>query len=801
MFDLRVVLRRLLRSPLSSAAIILTLGIGLGAATAIYSVAHALLLRPLPFPDADRIVFIDVEAGGGRGKLALREIRELEKEARVLERVGTYYLTQYNLTGGGPPEALTCTMPTASFFEVLGASPVAGAIWPNAIDFTRHYTVMLSHRLWQQRFGGDPGVVGTSILMDGASYQVAGVLPAHFDFPRQTDVYRGVTDYNAPQVRRYSALARVANGRTVADVQAELDALSTRFGETWPETNRGVRLRATPLRDAFIGSARPFVLLIAGGVVLLLVIATVNVGNLLLSRALAGQGDAAVRLALGAGRARLVSQTLVEAGILSLAGTLLGLAVAAACIAVLERTIGSALPPWLSITLDTRVLPASGMLGLLVALGVAVLPARQAARTGVEALLRQGTSRSSDGRQQFVRRWLVGAQAAIAAILLVAAGSFASGLHTLLGLDLGFTEERVTTFRVDPPFTRYGDIGRTSHFYRRAAEELALVPGVQSVSTTTNLPFARLDVASPRVLVEGQQAGRDDERPFVNFQLVSPGYFATMDIPFIAGRDFHHTDDEGSPAVAIISDRAARRFWSGDPVGRRIRIEWNQNGVGAGGGSEIWLTVIGVVSAVRFGGVNDEAGLDVYAPNTQMFAGDAFFVLKTAAKDHALERQIRAALDRVDSEQSFFDLRTLDERISATLWTHRVATDVLTFFAVVALVLAVIGTYAMTAHAVAAQRRELGIRLALGATGSGIGRLVLRTWLLPVASGLSLGVVAAGAMTRELGSELGVAAGVLGWPLVLPLLLGSCATAACVVPVARVLRTLSLTEALRHQAR
>jgi predicted permease len=441
----------------------------------------------------------------------------------------------------------------------------------------------------------------------------------------------------------------------------------------------------------------------------------------------------------------------------------------------------------------------SGALALVVAVGIAVLPARQAARTDVERLLRQNTVRSIDGRQRIVRRWLVGAQAAIAAILLVVAGAFGSGLERLLDLDFGFDTERVTTFRVDPPFTRYGDIATTSFFYRRAVEELGEIPGVQSVATTTNLPFARLDVASPRVLVEGQGAGREDERPFVNFQLVSPGYFDALRIPVAAGRDFHHTDDAASPPVAIISDRAARRFWDGDPVGRRLRVEWNQNGVGAGGGSEIWLTVVGVVGGVRFGSVNDDTGFDVYAPNTQMFAGDSFFILRTASDDRGLERQIRAAIDRIDSEQSFFDLRTMDDRIAATLWQHRISTTVLAFFAVVALVLAVVGTYAMTTHAVVAQRREFGIRLALGSQPSDIAGLVFRTWLLPVSLGLILGVLAAGIATPQLATPLGVSASVIGWPLAVPLILISCAAFACAIPVARVLRGVSLAESLRPE--
>jgi putative ABC transport system permease protein len=798
MSDLRAALRLLTRRPGFCAGVVVTLGIGLASATAIFSVAYALLLRPLPFPDADRIVSIHAEVAGDDGRLALREFRDLERDARTLSRVGTYYRTQYNLTGGGAPEALTCTMPSSAMFDVLGVKARHGEIWPASMDFTRQYTVALSHGLWQQRFGSRADIIGQTIILDGAPYRVAAVLPDNVDFPLKTDVYRAVTDYNAPHVRRYSVVARMADGRTLADVQGELDSLAARFASAWPETNRGVRLRAVPLRDAYVGGARPFILLMAGGVALLVLIACVNVTNLLLSRALAQQGDAAVRLALGASRRHVVQQSMAEALLLALIGAAVGALGARAAVRFLASLIGSDLPPWMSIDVDAPVLIASALVAVIVAALVGLLPALQAARTNVERVLRQESGRSAGGSHRSVRRWLVGAQAALASLLLVAAGVFAAGLTELLRVNPGFDARGVFTFRVDPPFSRYPDIPTTAEFYRRASEALREIPGITAVGTTTNLPFGGLDISSPRIIVDGQDSGRADESPFANLQLVDTDYFSAMGIALVRGRVFERTDVREAPAVVVVSERAAQHFWgAADPIGRRLRITWNQNGVGGGGGSDITLTVIGVVRSVRFDGVQDEDGLDVYAPHTQMFAGDSYFVLRSTVAPDRLEAVVRRAIDTVDPEQSFFDRSTMEARIERTVWQHRVSTAVLAMFAAVALTLAVIGTYAVTAHAVAAQRREIGIRLALGSPAGALRWLVARSWIVPVCIGMTVGLLLGAAVSRALADVLGVAVPALGWPSALPAFLAVAAAIACAIPIQRTLRHYALAEALR----
>ncbi|HEY7059740.1 MAG TPA: ADOP family duplicated permease [Vicinamibacterales bacterium] len=801
MRDLRTAVRIFRQRPGFSAAVVATLGIALGTSSVIFTLVHALVFRPLPFPQADQLVEVSALLGNNLGRLTLLEYRDLARDTRTFEAWGSYYRSQYNVTGGGPPEALTCTIASSTLFRTLGIRPVYGDVWAEAQDFTRQYLVLLSHRVWRQRFGGRPDVVGSAITLDGASYTVTGVLPNGFDYPLRTDVVRAATDYNAPHLRRYSAVARIRAGSTLADAQAELDAISSRFAQAYPLTNTGVRLVATPLRDAYVGHARPFLWLLVVAVSLLLVIACVNVTNLLISRAVASSGESAVRLALGAERRHLIRQFVAEAVVLAGMGSLSGTVAGFWGLRALMSMVRADLPPWFAVRFDASALAFAAALGVVAAGTVGVVTALQASRVNIERVLRQTAGRTAGGRHQRARRILLGGQAAFATILLVAAGLFAGGLRALLRADPGFDASHLLTFRVDPPFVRYPDIQTTSEFYRRAAERLGALAGVVAAGANTSLPFSGRDNTSTRIVVEGQMSGRADEQPFVNVQLVDPGYFDAMRIPIVRGRVFLRTDLEGSTPVAIVSTRTARRLWGdADPIGRRVRIVWNQSGIAFGGGSDVWLTVVGLVGNVRFSGVHDDTGLDVYAPDMQLFAGDSYLVVRTAMDADAIRGQIRAALDGVDPDQSFFDVEAMTERVRGSVWHHRVASAVLTMFAAIALCLAVIGTYAVTAHAVASERREIGIRLALGSPDGDVVWLVLRRWLVPVACGVAVGLLAGGGIARVIARMIGTTRmpGLVA-PASLPLLLAAAAALACYLPVWRTLRRVRLTEVLRAE--
>jgi putative ABC transport system permease protein len=801
MTDLRIALRLLLRRPGYSLAIAATLAIALGAAAAIFSLLDAIVLRPLPFPHADRIVTVTAILASDDGRLTLREYRDLSRDARTFEAWGAYYPSQYNVAGGGPPEALTCTIGSSTLFHVLGVTPVLGTLWPETLDFTRQYNVVLSYGLWQRRFGGRPDAIGSTIVMDGGQYRVQGVLPDGFDYPLRTDVYRAVTDYNAPHVRHYTVIARIRAGATLADAQAELDAFAQRFEQAYPDSNSGVGLRATPIRDSYVGPVRPFIWLLVGAVGLLVAIACVNVTNLLLSRVLMASAGSAVRLALGANRWHLARQSVTEALVLAALGAGAGTLAARWTLSGLTALVNADLPPWFTIGINGDVVLLTAALACGVAIAVGTLPAYHSARTNVERVLREDAGRgAASRRQQLVRRALLGGQAAFATILLVCAGIFVTGLRELLRIDVGFAPDHVLTFRVDPPYGRYPDIPMTSEFYRRATESLAAIPGVEAAGSNRILPFSRLELASPRVFVEGRTAGRADEEPFVNLQLVDGGYFRAMQIRLRRGRVFLPTDREQTPPVALVSARTARRLWGDeDPIGRRVRMLWNQNGTGSGGGTDVWLTVVGVVDNVRFNGIEDTAGLDLYAANTQLFAGDSYLVVRTRTDPDAIRSQLRAAIDRIDPDQSLFDVQSMTARINTSIWQHRVASAVLGVFAVVALVLAVIATYAVTSYAVASQRREIGIRLALGSSGARVTWLVLQRSLTPVMAGALGGLAMGAALAQQLTRMLGLTtAPSLTGPAALPLVLAAAAAIASYLPLRRMRRQAAVTDALRN---
>ena len=800
MSELRAALRLLRHRPGFCAAVVLTLAIAIAAVTAIFSLVHALILRPLPFPEPDRLVAVEVVVAGSTGRLTLLEYQDLARDTRLFEGWGAYYRSQYNVTGGGPPENLTCTISTSTLFGVLGIAPLHGDIWSAREDFTRQYLVALSHHVWQQRFGGRREVIGSTITLDRAAYRVMGVLPEGFDFPLATDIFRAATDYNAPHVRRYSAVARLRADATLADAQAELDGVAARLARTYPQTSAGVAFRATPLRDAYIGRARPFVWLLAGAVALLLVIAWVNVTNLLVSRAIAQRADAGLRLALGADRRHLVRQSLAEALVLAIIGAALGAGAGIWALHGLMSMVQADLPPWFAIRFDVTALLFTAVASLITALGVGLLPALRVSSSDIESLLRQQSTRALGSRgQQRARRALLAAQAALATVLLLTAGTFGLALRDLWRVNPGFAPSHLLTFRVDPPFGRYPDIPTTSDFYRRATEALARLPGVLAVGANTHLPFSGRDITPTRLAVEGQITGRLEDEPLATLQLVDPGYFAAMGVPLLRGRVFERQDIQSTPPVTVVSARTAARLWGDrDPLGRRLRVVWNQTGVGGGGGSDLWLTVVGIVGDVRFTSLERETDLAIYAPHMQLFAGDSYIVVKTGMAPDTLRPQIRAALDQVDPEQSFFEVETMAARVQASVWQQRVAGLVLTVFAGIALCLAVIGTYAVTAEAVASQQAEIAIRLALGSPESRVVGLVFRQWLAPVAGGVLLGSIIAASGARVMStvtSEGGTATTLL--LAVVPLVLLVAATPACYIPVRRTLRGTSLTDVLR----
>jgi putative ABC transport system permease protein len=796
--DFRAALRMPLRNPGWAAAIILTFAIGIGANTAVFSLVEALVLRPLPFTDPHELFFVDAVVGSEPGHLSKREYRELIKSKQAVVDYAGYYPSQYNIID--PPTALVAPIATANLFELLGARMLLGGPWSASVDFQRAYEVVLTHRLWQQRFGGRRDIVGQPIVMDGATYRVAGVLDEGFDYPIRADVYRSITDYDGDHVRRLWVVGRMHDGRTIADVQGELDRMSAHFEGLYPDTNKAVRLRARPLSDLYLGAAKPYLLMLPAAVALLLVIACANVANLLLSRALSRGGEIAVRMAVGADWRDLARLSMLEAALLALPGAMFGILLSHWSPQALMAMVRTDLPAWFDVRVNLATLGFTLVVAALTTVAVGLVPALHARRLSLEQTLRQESGRNIGPKgSRLWRSTLVGAQAALAAVLLISATVFVIGVRNLQRTEVGFDAGGLSTFRTDPPFSRYATIPQISTFYRHAIERLKERPGVIDAASNQRIPFAALDAASPRVTVEGRSAADAEAQPFVNFQVISPGYFDVMRIPLLTGRRFTEFDAADTPLVAIVSDKAARRFWGDeDPIGRRISMAWNQDGTSRAGGSAIMLTVVGVAGNVRSDGLQQEPGLDVYAPYTQTFAGDSFFVVRTSLDPDAIATEIPKAIASVDPEQSHFGVMSMRDRVAASMWQQQVAGTILAVFAIVAFVLATIGVHAVTSYSVEMTKAELGIRLALGANRATVVRSTVGQALLPVAAGLVAGTLAGVVGAAAVAQRVPVSGVLTGVAAILPpLLLLAIATVASALPTARIVSRTDLPSVLR----
>lgn len=792
MTALRQALRGLLRRPGAASASLATLALAIGANAAVGSVLYALLLAPLPFPEPDRLVTIGAEIGGEEGKLSAREVRALQQDSRVFAGVAAFYPSQYNMTGDGPPESIVTMIGTSTLFPVLGTRPVAGEIWPASLDWTTQATVVLTHGLWQRRFGGDASIVGRSILLDNGPYTVVGVLPQGFDYPAGVQLYRAVSGFTAPDVRRLTVVARLRPGASMAEAEAELSRFAAMFAAEFPESNRQTRFVIAPLRDAFVGRARPYLWLLAGAVGVALLLAVANVTNLRLARAIGMRGELAVRAALGASRGRLMSAAAGEGLVIVAVAAIAGVALGGAALRLVSLApLG--LPDWLTPRLAG---PVAGALVVLVAVVggvVSLLPGWLLTRGDQHAALVEGSRRSAG--HPTAGRWqqaLVAMQVAVAVVLVTGAGLLARSLSALDAVDPGFRPQGLLTFRVDPPSRPYATVEPIALFYRRAAEALRALPGVTAVGHNDTLPFGGRPDTTRTMAVDGRAASPGEaDQAFVNTQIVSPGYFAAMGIPVVRGRGFTSGDRPDTVPVAVIGERAARRFWgAGDPIGQRVRTTQRTSGSGVAADTAVVYDVVGVVADVRTRALDAPPAFDLYVSSEQVFSGDTFFVVRTAGPPEALAPLVADAVRRVDTNQSLFDIRPMTDRLVAASWQARVSVSVLTALALIGLVVAAVGTYGVLACAVSLREREFGVRAALGADARGLRRVVLLEGLRPVAAGLAVGLAAtvgAGRWLRAVLFEVAPAD-----PVVLgasAVGLGAAALVACLAPAWRAART------------
>jgi putative ABC transport system permease protein len=766
--DLRYSARGLLKKPLGAFIVVVTLALGIGANTAIFSFVNALLLTALPFRDSERLVHVASLRGNEPGLVSTLEVADLNHEARLFEGFAASRSTQYNIAEGGEAEVVFASMNTYNLFELLGAHPIHGETWPANVDRTVSNVAVVSHRLWQRRYSGDPSLVGRTITMDGAPYHVAGILPPGFNFPVNTDIYRRSPpgDYDNRGIRQSAVIAKLKPGVTIAQAQAEIDAIARQWEQTYPETNAGLRFTVEPLRDLWLGKVGPYLWLSLGAVGLVLLIACANVAGLLLARALAREKEIAIRAALGASRARIARLLLTESLVFAMCGGLCGLLFGFWGVGLLSALIRIELPAWVKVGIDFKVLAFTIVVSTIAGIVAGLFPALQSSKADLNQSLKDGgRGLSGAAAWRTLRSALVVAEIALALVLLAGAGLLVQSLRRLLQTDAGFDASRLLTLQIDPPYSRYNKVEQTAPYYRRVIAEIEALPGVESAAVNDSLPlsFQEAQGSANRtvIYIEGQTIEEQRRAPYVNLQIVSPGYLRAMKIPLLRGRAFDERDSTGSTMVALVSERMAASFWPGQSahaaIGGRIRMSKlgsNYNPLIAidprqpKAEPEPWFTIVGVVGDVKQSSLVGEAGLDLYVSTEQFFAPEAFVVVRADGDTPSLLAPVKRAIAGIDPELGVYDVALMEERLSNTVWRQRVTGTLFGVFAALALLLASVGVYGVMSYAVEQRTREMGIRIALGARPRDVLRLIIREGLRLAVAGTGIGSLCALLLAR-----------------------------------------------------
>ncbi|HEY6216224.1 MAG TPA: ABC transporter permease [Pyrinomonadaceae bacterium] len=804
MKDIRFALRGLLKRPAFTVIAVLTLALGIGANTAIFSVVNAVLLQPLPLKDPDRLMtFWHSAPAKGLRHLDLNDalFAYYRERTHTFESIAAYEGGDVALTGNGDPEVVPAAAITYNYFSVLGREPLYGRAFTAKEDTPGNNNVaILSYSLWQRRFGGYPNVVGQSINLDSNPTTIVGIMPADFDFPDPAErpgnsghvqlwVPKGLNPQDASSWN-LMPVGRLRSGATPDDAQKEITALYQAFTE-----ERGVRpgtsdLGSTetttllPLQRHIVGEVRRPLLLLLGAIALVLLIACANLTNLLLARAAARTRELAVRQCLGASALRIARQTLTESLLLSLFGTALGVLIAVWIVTALKRMVASQIPHVESVGVDITVLLFT--IAIMLATGVlcGLAPALRAARINLQDAIKEGARGSASGANKRLNNLFVVSQLALSLVLLIGAALFLQSFRNLLSVNPGFRAENVLMARVALPEQKY-DKPQAVRFFEQLRQNVSGVPGVQAVELCQVVPFSGDGQGGP-FLVEG--VGQEDEK-VAWLRSSTPGYFAAMGMPILKGRAFTSSDTESSLPVAIVDERLARMYSpDGDLVGKRLRI-----------GNGPWLTIVGVVPNVKNRKLDEEAWPYVYRPYNQWVRRETMLVVRASVDPTALAANVRQEVAKLDPELPLSKVSTIQQAMDRSLVTTRLTNSLLAGFAATALLLALTGIYGVMSLNVANRRGEFGIRLALGAQTANVLRMILGQGLRLAIVAVAVGLLGAFALTRLLkGLLFGISASDPLTFAVIALVLIGVALLACWIPARRATKVDPL-EALRSE--
>ena len=754
--DVRYALRTMRRAPAFTLTVVLTLALGISANATVFSLVNALLLRPYPYRDADqlmRVSGVDLRSGA-RSFLSYPDLVDLRARSEVFQGIAASDREPYNLRGSETTMYVQGARASANIFDVLGVDPIIGRTFRSDEDRPGADNVMiLGERLWRSAFGGDLAIVGESVTLDAEPYIVIGVVPRGAAYPDEANLW--VTLRLDPQRENrgthwLNVVGRLRPGVSDRQAQAELEVIARQLAAEYPRTNQARSLTVVSLRDVRAGDSRAVLAILLGAVGFVLLIACANVSGLLLARVSGRRKEIAIRVALGAGRGRVVGQLLTESTVLVVLGSILGLILSRWAIGVIVARAPGELPDWVVLDLDARMTAFVVGASVATTLMCGLLPALQAVRRDPGRPLQEFGGAAGGGvRTQRLRSALVVAEIALSMVLLVGAGLMIKSFLQLTRVAPGFDTEH--TFMMTTAFARakYPERDQRVAFYTTVRERVMALPGVQAVGGIARPPL-RGGWTTASFTVEGQTLDEQQTNPPVLQHMVTSGYLAAAGIPILQGRDFDQRDVEASQEVVLVSRELADRYWPGeDPVGRRVKLGSPEN-------ETPWMAIIGVVGSVRQIDLLEDTGLQWYYPyeRWQTSYGRITWVVRANADPRPLIQAARAEVHALDPDQAVYDVMTLRDAIDESIWGPRLAAMLFWIFGVLALALASVGTYALTSYTVVQRTREIGIRIALGARVRDILGMVLRHGFMLVTLGAVLGMAAAVAIGRVMASVL-----------------------------------------------
>ena len=763
--DLRFALRQLRKNPGFALTTILTLALGIGATTAMFSLINGVLLRPLPFPEPDRVMMIaplDTSAvkAGVPESTSYPDFFDWRKQQHSFDSIASYRRDSHTLTGSGTPQNLDSEIVSSEFFRVLGINPTLGRGFVIEDEKPGTHVAVLSYPLWQSTFGSAPDIVGRNITLDSTSYTVIGVAPQGFLFPvlnpapaLWTSLADDHNDDKDPLTSQRGAdmlslVARLKPGVTIPQATADVSLIARNLASQYPDTNkRFSSATVVPELENLVGDTRSALRVLFAAVTFLLLIACANVAGLMLTRASRRRSEIAVRSAMGASRLQIVRQVLVESLLLAICGGVLGVVFSVLLLNAILRLVPQQLPRLHQVSVDGWVMAFAAGVSIVTGVLFGALPAWRMSRMDPSMALRDGTRTMTSGRGQHrTHNILVVAETAIGLVLLVGAGLLIHSFVRVLNIDPGFDPHHVLTANIDLPDSQYPSLKRVQ-FQEELLSRVAALPGVESVSSGYPIPLSSRNIGIGFNIV-GRPVAKGDE-PAEPVSIVTPGFFRTLRIPIIAGRDFAPTDDSKAPGVTIIDQAFARKYFPGEnPIGKRLHP-----GLGDGITNEEDREIIGVVGGIKRKGITEETPAQFYLPLKQAIILTPPLVIRTSGDPLAMLGPLRNVVSQMDSNIPIYRVRTLDDYVSLAAAQPRFQTVLISFFAAMALLLSAIGLYAVLAYMVAQRTLEIGLRLALGAQRESVVGLILRRGLMLAAIGLGIGIVVAAVLTRFL-SEL-----------------------------------------------